>query len=110
MKKLLSIAILAASVLAAGTQSGNDLFQKALIMERTEGNLQEAIKLYQQIVDKFSADHKLAAQALLQMGGCYETLGQAGARKAYEQIVSEYADQAEPVKMAQSPAGRIPER
>lgn len=102
MKKLLSIAILAASVLAAGTQSGNDLFQKALIMERTEGNLQEAIKLYQQIVDKFSADHKLAAQALLQMGGCYETLGQAGARKAYEQIVSEYADQAEPVKMAQS--------
>jgi Tol biopolymer transport system component len=100
MKKLLLIAALAA--LALGAQSGNELFQKALVMERTDGNLQEAIKLYQQIADKFAADRKLAAQALLQMGRCYEALGQAGARKAYERIVSDYADQAEPVKVARS--------
>jgi Tol biopolymer transport system component len=94
MKKLL-IAILAASVLAVGTQSGNDLFQKALLMERTEGNLPEAIKLYQRIVDKYAGDRKLAAQALMQMAQCYEKLGQAEARKTYERLVRDYADQRE---------------
>jgi Tol biopolymer transport system component len=102
MKKTFLIAVLAVSVISVGAQNGNDLFQKALILERTEGNLQEAIKLYEQIVQNFASDRKLAAQALLQMGRCYETLGQDGARKAYDQIVSEYADQAEPVKEARS--------
>lgn len=92
MKKLL-IAILAASVLAVGAQSGNDLFQKALLMERTEGNLPEAIKLYKRIVDKSAGDRKLAARALMQMGQCYEKLGQADARKTYERLVQNYADQ-----------------
>ncbi len=92
MKKLV-IAILAASLLAFGGQSGNDLFQKALILERTEGNLQQAIKLYQQIAERFAADHKLAAQALMQMAQCYEKLGRADARKAYERLVQNYADQ-----------------
>jgi Tol biopolymer transport system component len=99
MKKLL-IAILAASVLAVGAQSGNDLFQKALLMERTEGNLPEAIKLYQRIVDKYAGDRKLAAQALMQMAQCYEKLGQAEARKTYERLVRDFADQAEIVAQA----------
>jgi Tol biopolymer transport system component len=102
MKRLLLITVLAAGVLALGAQSGNDLFQKALLMERTEGNLQEAIKLYQQIVEKFAADRKLAAQALLQMGRCYETLGQAEARKAYERIAREFADQVEQAEVART--------
>jgi len=99
MKRLL-IAILAASVLAVGAQSGNDLFQKALLMERTEGNLPQAIKLYQRIVDKFAGDRKLAAQALMQMAQCQERLGQAEARKTYERVVKDYSDQAEQVQAA----------
>ncbi len=94
MKKLL-IAVLAASMLAIGGQSGNDLFQKALVLERTDGNLQQAIKLYQQIVDKHSSDRKLAAKALMQMAQCYEKLGQAEARKTYELLVQNYADQSD---------------
>jgi Tol biopolymer transport system component len=87
---------------SAALQSGYDLFQKALMLERADGNLQEAIKLYQQIVEKFAADRKLAAQTLLRMGQCYETLGQAGARKAYERVLSEYADQSEQVLVARA--------
>jgi len=101
MKKLL-IAILAASVLAVGAQSGNDLFQKALVMERTEGNLPEAIKLYQRIVDRYAGDRKLAANALMQMAQCQERLGQAEARKTYERLVRDYSDQTEQVQAARS--------
>src|SRR5437660_12835582 len=76
-------------------QNGNDLFQQALVKERTEGNLTEAIKLYQTIVQKYGADRKLAAKALFQIGQAYEKLGNAEARKAYERVAREFADQKE---------------
>src|SRR2546428_13361517 len=86
------LALASGAVLA---QSGNDLFQQALVKERTEGNLPEAIKLYQTIVQKYGSDRKLAAKALFQMGQAYEKLGSAEARKAYERIAREFADQKE---------------
>ncbi len=92
--------ILMASVLASGAQSGHDLFQKALVLERTEGNLPEAIKLYRRIVERHSGDRKLAAKALMQMAQCQERLGQAEARKTYERLVRDYSDQNELVQAA----------
>ena len=74
------LVLLGGAVLA---QTGNDLFQQALVKERTEGNLPEAIKLYQTIVQKYSSDRKLAAKALFQIGQAYEKLGNAEARSAY---------------------------
>ena len=51
------ILILAVSLVAgiapAAAENANDLFQQALVKERAEGNLPEAIKLYQRIVDKY---------------------------------------------------------
>jgi len=81
-------------------QSGYDLFQKGLVQERTEGDLDEAIRLYKQIVAEHKDDRALAAKALLQMGGCYEKLGTAEARTAYERVVRDFADQSEIVAQA----------
>ena len=106
MKKILGLIILSIIVaLGAGfspAQSGHDLFQKALVQERTEGNLQQAIQLYQRIVRDFSSDRPLAAKALLQMGECYEKLGKDEARKAYERLVRDYADQSEEARLART--------
>lgn len=99
MKKLL-VLIISAAMLALGAESGQDLFQKALVKERTEGNLREAVKLYQRIVEKHSSDRKLAAKALLQIGQCHEKLGSAEARKAYEKLVRDFGDQSELVTEA----------
>src|SRR5262245_4655152 len=79
---------------AVGAQSGHELFQQALSKERAEGNLTEAIKLYQRVVDTASTDHALAAKALLQLGRCYEQLGNTEARTAYERLIARYPDQA----------------
>jgi len=97
-------AAIAMTVAAFGmpVQSGHDLFQQALVKERAEGNLQDAIDLYDQIVRDFPDDHALAAKSLVQMGQCYEKLGQEGARKAYERVVREYADQEEPLQVARA--------
>lgn len=61
-------------VLGTGTttaQNGHDLFQKALLEERVEGNLEEAIQLYLRIAQEFAGHRPLASKALLQMAQCW---------------------------------------
>jgi len=83
-------------------QTGHDLLQQALVMEQAEGNLQAAIQLYERIVQDFRGDGALAARALVQMGQCYEKLGSQEAERAYQRVVSDYADQREFVDQARS--------
>ena len=83
-------------------QSGHELFQQALSKERAEGKLQEAIALYQRVVEVAAADHALAARALLQLGRCYEQLGNAEARSAYERLIARYPDQTDLVAQAKT--------
>ena len=85
-----------------GAQSGHELFQQALSKERAEGRLQEAIALYQRVVEVASSDHALAARALLQLGRCYEQLGHTEARTAYERLIARYPDQADLVAQAKT--------
>jgi Tol biopolymer transport system component len=80
-------------------QSANDLFQKALIKERAEGNLKEAISLYEKVIEA-TKDESLAAQAQLRIGICYETLGMKEAQKAYQKVIDNYPKQAETVEVA----------
>lgn len=87
------VVILVAALFGMAAQSGYDLFQKALVLERTEGKLTEAIKAYKQIAEKYAGDRKLAAKALMQMAQCYERLGHADARRTYEQLLQQYSDQ-----------------
>jgi Tol biopolymer transport system component len=98
--------LIVATALALATpmraQSGHELFQQALSKERAEGKLQEAIALYQRVVEVASADHALAARALLQLGRCYEQLGNAEARSAYERLIARYPDQADLVAQAKT--------
>ncbi|MGZ5424625.1 MAG: tetratricopeptide repeat protein, partial [Candidatus Aminicenantales bacterium] len=103
MKKTLSITaallLLAFSLGSLTLQSGYDQFQKALAKEHGEGNLEEAIALYQKVVDE-TKDESLAAQAQLRIGFCYEKLGREEARKAFQKVVDKYPSQADSVKTA----------
>jgi len=84
-------------------QNGYDLFQKALAKERAEGNLEEAIALYQKVIEE-SKDESLAAKAQLRIGICYEKLGlnkSKLAQDAFQKVISDYPGQRDVVKMAQ---------
>jgi len=80
-------------------QNAHDLFQKALTKERAEGNLKEAISLYEKVIE-VTRDESLAAQAQLRIGICYETLGMKEAEKAYQKVIDNYPKQAEAVEVA----------
>ncbi|MBL7189143.1 MAG: PD40 domain-containing protein [Phycisphaerae bacterium] len=104
MNRLSIIAAFFALVFFAGqnalAQSGYDLFQKGLVQENVNGDLDEAIRLYKQIVEDHTDERPLVAKALVQIGLCYEKLGTTEARTAYERVVREYADQPESSKVA----------
>ncbi len=96
------ISVLVAMILIVGlnsvvhfAQSGYDLFQQALVKERAAGDLPAAVELLKRIVQDHPDNHALAAKALLEMGECYEKLGKTEARKAYERVLRDYADQSE---------------
>ena len=90
----LSCVLLTASSLQAS--SVEETYQAALTQEKGEGNLEEAIRLYQQVIEaheKGEGDEGLAARAQLRIGVCQEKLGLAQARQTYEAVRDKYPDQ-----------------
>ena len=71
MKKVSIITVFLAIVICSQqstfAQNAHDLFQKALVAERTQGDLDQAIQLYKQIIVNHADDRALAAKALLQL-------------------------------------------
>jgi Tol biopolymer transport system component len=80
---------------AQGVTEAERLLQKALQKETVDGDLKAAIDQYKEILSRRDASRAVAAKALFQLGQCYEKLGNVEARKSYEQLVREYADQAD---------------
>jgi Tol biopolymer transport system component len=98
------LAVLLIGFPAAG-QKNNEadvLLQAAAQKATVEGDLQEAIRLCRQILAEYPDNRPVAARALLQMGQCYEKLGNDEARRAYERLVRDYADQSEPANAARA--------
>src|SRR5215470_14899 len=89
--------------LAAAQESGYDLYQKALVKERALGDVEEAIHLYQRVTKEFGSNHALAAKAQYRLGLLYGRLGRnAEAQRAFNAVVSQYADQTDLVREARA--------
>ncbi len=101
--------LLAAALLGAFSQTGEDLFQKALRLERNEGKLMEAIGLYQRVVTE-AKDVSLAAQAQLRIGLCHEKLGRKNiqqAQEAFQKVIDNYPSRSDEVKIAMNKLSEI---
>ncbi|MCK7532096.1 MAG: tetratricopeptide repeat protein [Marinilabiliales bacterium] len=116
MKKRLAITAailaLASGLGSLALQSGHDQFQKALAKERSEGNLEEAIALYQKAIEE-TKDESPAAQAQLRIGICYEKLGPEKAnlaQEAFQRVVDRYPGQTDSVGDGQGKIGPSPTR
>jgi Tol biopolymer transport system component len=81
-------------------QSAQQLYQAGLYAEEVDGDLQKAIEIYTQVIEKFGDKKEIAADAQLHIGLCYEKLGRTEAIKAYEQVLKNYGGQAKQVAAA----------
>ncbi|MFH1765204.1 MAG: tetratricopeptide repeat protein, partial [Gemmatimonadota bacterium] len=87
----LGLLLTAAPVL--GQETAEELYQAGLYQEEVQGNLEQAIEIYERIVEDFPSSRSVAANALMHIGLCHEKLGSQEAQRAYQRLVREYADQ-----------------
>ena len=108
MKRALLIGIAAIAVgagvmaQAQAPRSAEVQMKAAQQKAEVEGDLKGAIEEYKKVVAAAGGNRALAAQALVQIAECYRKLGEADARAIYEQIVREYADQTDAVRVARA--------
>lgn len=107
---LSAVLLLAAGLAAQKPDSAQALLRAATDKAVVDGDLNGAIKQFQSIVEKFKTDRAVVATALVRMAECYQKLGHAEARKIYERVVREYADQRDPVAQARSRLAVLQER
>jgi Tol biopolymer transport system component len=88
------------NVVAQKADQADVQLKAAIQKEVVDGDLKGAIELYNKVAQ--SSNRAVAARALVRMGQCYEKLGDAEARKAYERVVREFADQKEAVEQARA--------
>jgi Tol biopolymer transport system component len=93
--------------------SADVLLGQALHQEQNEGRIEDAIASYKKVLAASDATREQKARAQFRIGACYERLGLGEARKAYEAVVANYADQTDLATQAKArlaalaaPAGR----
>ena len=102
---LFLVVLLAAGLAGAATENPDAarvLLQTATQVRLVDGDLGRAIEIYERISTEFGDDRALAAEALLDLGGCYEQLGDPKARRTYERLLREYGDQTRQVGAART--------
>lgn len=82
-------------------QTAEELFEKAMVMEEAQGDLQSAIELYERVLNQYPENRQIAARAQLHIGLCYEKLGLQEAPKAFQKVLDDFPEQKEAVKLAQ---------
>jgi tetratricopeptide (TPR) repeat protein len=75
-------------------QTVSDLLEKAAYQEKTAGDLDAAIKIYQSIIDQEKAARPAMAQAYFRMGQCLAKKGEKDkATEAFKAVINNYSDQ-----------------
>ncbi|MCH7879487.1 MAG: tetratricopeptide repeat protein, partial [candidate division Zixibacteria bacterium] len=73
--------------------SPEELLESGVYKAEVKGELEDAIKIFEQILAKHSNNRPVAAQALLHLGSSYEKLGNQKAEETYQRLINEFGDQ-----------------
>src|SRR5687767_15271011 len=101
-KQILTCLLMASALTAQKPEAAESLLQTAIKKEVVDGNLAGAIEGYRKALAAAKGNRAVAAKALVHMAECYQKMGDAEARKIFEQVVRDYADQKEAVATARA--------
>ena len=98
---LLAVTSLLTTAQMAAAASPSELLEQGIYSEETKGDVDAALKLYQQVVTEAKAGQALAAQAQYRLGVCfYKKKNYAAATSAFEKLVRDYPDQKDLITLA----------
>jgi hypothetical protein len=98
---LLAITSLFPVAQAIAAASPSELLEQGIYSEETKGDVDAALKLYQQVVTAAKAGQAVAAQAQYRLGVCHykkKNFGEANA--AFEKLIRDYPDQKDLIALA----------
>lgn len=99
---VLGSVLLLATALSLRAESPSELLEKGIYSEETKGDLDGAMKLYQQVVEQGKAGEAVAAEAQYRLGVCLYKKKQFGeASAAFEKLLQDFPTQKELVAKAQ---------
>jgi len=91
------------------SESPGTLLQEGLYAEETEGDLDKAIEIYQQVIEKLKPSERIAAKATYQLGMCHLKKGdEAKAAEYFGDVVANYPKQSALVKKAMQQLDKLP--
>jgi hypothetical protein len=98
---LLAITGLLTTAQMATAASPSELLEQGIYSEETKGDVDAALKLYQQVVTEAKAGQTVAAQAQYRLGVCfYKKKNYTEANAAFQKLVKDYADQKDLIALA----------
>jgi tetratricopeptide (TPR) repeat protein len=97
---MMCVMVLLTSKAQAQISESGKLYEQGIYQLEAAGNFEEAILLFNRVVNEHPTDKPLAAKALLKLGLCYERQGSQKAEEAYTLIIEKFADQAQQVAEA----------
>ena len=85
----------------AAAASPSELLEQGIYSEETKGDVDAALKLYQQVVTEAKAGQAVAAQAEYRLGVCfYKKKNYGEANAAFEKLLKDYPDQKDLIALA----------
>ena len=98
---LLAITSILGTAHLAAAASPSELLEQGIYSEETKGDVDAALKLYQQVVTEAKAGQAVAAQAQYRVGVCYyKKKNYAQANAAFEKVLKDYPDQKDLIALA----------
>ena len=102
---VVALVLLAGGAITQERRPQDVALQAAIRTETVDGDLENAIKQFGDIAEKYKSDRSTVATALVHLAGCYQKRGDAQANAIYERIVREFADQKDAVTIARARLG-----
>jgi len=98
---LLAITSVLGTAQIAAAASPSELLERGIYSEETKGDVDAAMKCYQQVVAEAKAGQAVAAQAQYRLGMCYhKKKNYAEATTAFEKVVRDYPEQKDLIALA----------
>ncbi len=101
MKNLAFILVcLSLAMIVSAQNPAQQQLTKAIHEEEVNGDLKEAIAMYEGIVEDYPNDRKAVAESLYRIGLSHEKLGNREAGKYYQNVINNYSDQSVEAQMS----------
>lgn len=111
MKRILYIlTVVLISVPAIAQTTAGQLLRQGMYKEDIEGDVKEAIAVYEKTLSRCPDDRKIAAIAQFRIGCCQEKLGLDEAASSFRSVIANFSDQTQVVKAARVKLARLNER